>query len=88
MRLVIIQTASKQICKNRHYRESPNNMEVKVNLITFQQACEFLNLKESRIRYLVFKRQIPFVKIGASILFDKPDLAKWIASQKVEAVYE
>jgi len=59
-----------------------------MNLMTLEQACEHLNLKKSRIRYLVFKRQIPFLKIGASILFDKPDLERWLRNKKIEVIYE
>lgn len=55
-----------------------------MNLINLDQACLFLGLKKSRIRYLVFKRQIPFVKLGATILFNKPDLEKWLQSKKIE----
>jgi len=59
-----------------------------MNSINFKQASELLNLKESRIRYLVFKRKIPFIKIGSTIRFDKNDLEKWLNQQKVEVVCE
>jgi excisionase family DNA binding protein len=59
-----------------------------MNLITINQASEFLNLKTSRLRYLVFRRKIPFVKIGASVLFDKPDLQRWLENKKVGVAHE
>lgn len=55
-----------------------------MNLINVAEASQFLNLKKSRIRDMVFKRKIPFIKIGASILFNKTDLEIWLVGKKNE----
>jgi excisionase family DNA binding protein len=53
-----------------------------VDLIDVQEASIFLNMKKSRLRNLVFQKQIPFLKIGASVRFDKGELLRWLASKK------
>ena len=57
-----------------------------MNLITINQASEFLSLKTSRLRHMVFMKQIPFIKIGASILFDKTELEIWLNEKSQEVV--
>jgi excisionase family DNA binding protein len=41
-------------------------------------AAEYLGLTESQIRGLVFRRQIPFMKVGKSVKFDVRHLDRWI----------
>lgn len=55
---------------------------IKINessdLLTVNEASKFLNLKISRIRNLVFHKSIPFIKIGASVVFSKTALNEWV----------
>lgn len=51
-------------------------------ILTFIEACEFLKIKKSRLRTAIFKREIPFIKIGRLIRFDQMDLIKWLESLK------
>lgn len=53
-----------------------------IELIDTNQAAIFLNMKVSRLRNLVFIKQIPFFKIGASVRFNKSDLIAWLANKK------
>ena len=52
-----------------------------LNLITVAEAARFLNLKISRIRNMVFLKEIPFLKLGASIRFDRVQLQSWIKTK-------
>ena len=65
------------------------SMENKVNskLLTIKQAAEYLNLKISRLRAAVFRKEISIVKIGALIRFDMDDLIEWIESRKIKSTY-
>ena len=51
-------------------------------LITIKQAANFLATSESRIRYEIFHKRIPYIKFGKSIRFDEKDLLAWVLSQK------
>lgn len=51
-------------------------------LLTFSEACNYLSIKQSRLRSAVLKREIPYIKIGRLIRFDLFDLAGWIESLK------
>lgn len=52
-------------------------------LLTIKEACDFLSCKKSRLYYLVFKKAIPHLKIGASLRFDPDRLEKWIEASEV-----
>lgn len=51
-------------------------------LLNFEEACNLLRIKQSRLRTAVLKRDIPFIKIGRLIRFDIKDLTNWIESLK------
>lgn len=55
-----------------------------LSLIDTKAASEFLNIKLSRIRSLVFQRKIPHLKLGATIMFEKAELIKWLQTMRKE----
>lgn len=48
-------------------------------LLTIEEASEFLSIKVSRLRTAVFRREIPFIKIGRLVRFRETDLIQWIS---------
>ena len=56
------------------------------NLLTPQQAADFLGIKLSTVYNLCMRKTIPFVKIGRLNRFRMQDLNKWIESHIQEAV--
>ena len=63
-------------------------IETSVNLIDINRASELLALPHSRIRFEVFRKNIPYYKIGRSIRFSEKDLITWVLDQKQEVRYE
>jgi excisionase family DNA binding protein len=61
---------------------SNNENNGKSKVLSLHEAATFLNLKPSRIRYEVFKKSIPFLKIGRSIRFLESDLVTWLHGQR------
>ena len=57
-------------------------MDIKSKILKIEDVCNRYGFKETRVRYMVFSKQIPFIKIGASIRFDELELHKWIESKK------
>lgn len=51
-----------------------------VELLTIEDASKLLNLKISRIRKAVFRREVKYIKLGALIRFKKDHLTEWINS--------
>lgn len=51
-------------------------------LLTIYDVSKILNIKLSRLRTAVFKREIPVIRIGRLLRFDQDDLYKWVESQK------
>lgn len=60
-------------------------MNSETTLLTIHEASTFLNVKVSRLRTAVLNRDIPFLKMGRLIRFDKVDLLKWIEDLKKKA---
>ena len=47
-------------------------------LLTIDEASNLLAIKVSRLRTAVFRREIPFIKIGRLVRFKESDLMKWV----------
>ncbi|AYF43743.1 DNA binding domain protein, excisionase family [Halobacteriovorax sp. BALOs_7] len=54
-------------------------------LLSIEEASSFLSVKVSRLRTAVFRKEIPFVKIGRLVRFKQDELIKWIDSKTVKA---
>lgn len=52
------------------------------NLLNIDEASTYLNLKISKIRMMIFKKEIPLVKFGRLVRFNKEDLDQWIQQLK------
>lgn len=53
------------------------------NFLTINEASIYLNLRVSKLRNLVFKKQIPIVKIGRLIRFEKSQVDLWVKKCRV-----
>ncbi len=60
------------------------NNEQKIRLHDVKSAAQFLNVKESQIRTLVFSRKIPVIHIGRLVRFDERDLIEFIERNKTQ----
>jgi excisionase family DNA binding protein len=58
------------------------NQNIK-NFLTINEASIYLNLRVSKLRSLVFKKQIPIVKIGRLIRFEKSQVDLWVKKCRV-----
>ncbi|MCY4643196.1 MAG: helix-turn-helix domain-containing protein [Bacteriovoracales bacterium] len=56
--------------------------EEREKLITIAQTSRILNVKESWVRSAVFKKTIPFIKIGHHVRFDEGELMDWIGRNR------
>lgn len=48
-------------------------------------AATYLATTERHIRELVYRRDIPFYKVGGSLRFDLKDLDRWLRAHRTEA---
>ena len=55
-------------------------------LLTIEDASNLLSIKVSRLRTAVFRKEIPYIKIGRLVRFKESDLMEWVESktQKVK----
>jgi excisionase family DNA binding protein len=50
-------------------------------LLDVASAAEYLGCKPSRIRTAVFRNELPVVRIGHLVRFDRVALDKWLSKQ-------
>lgn len=55
-------------------------------LLTVTQAAQFLTVSVPTVRRLQAQRNIPFVKVGGSVRFDKRDLVAYVERCRVESI--
>lgn len=48
-----------------------------------KQLVELLQIKESHVRALVFRREIPFKKVGKLVRFDRNEIERWLEEKRV-----
>ncbi|PIP94959.1 MAG: hypothetical protein COW00_14055 [Bdellovibrio sp. CG12_big_fil_rev_8_21_14_0_65_39_13] len=54
-------------------------------LFTIEDAAKILNLKISRLRTAVFRKEIGYVKLSGLVRFTKENLEEWIKRSQVNA---
>jgi excisionase family DNA binding protein len=55
--------------------------QIKKQLLTIEEAANYLNVKVSWIRQAIFRKEINHVKVGALIRFREEDLQSFIQSK-------
>lgn len=47
-----------------------------------QGLAEYLDIKLSKVRTLVFEKQVPTIRIGRLLRFDLDEIDRWLETQK------
>jgi excisionase family DNA binding protein len=58
-------------------------MQTETKLLTTQEAALLLNIKVSRLRMAVFRKELPYVKIGRLVRFSQSQILQWLDSQTI-----
>ena len=53
-------------------------------LLSIEEVAKLLSVKVSWIRSLVFKKQIPYLKIGKHIRFSTTEIEKWVEERRIQ----
>lgn len=56
------------------------NKKSEDEILTLDEACEFLNLQRPTVYTMTSKREIPFIKKAKKLYFSKQDLTAWLKS--------
>jgi excisionase family DNA binding protein len=60
-----------------------NGVKIQPRLLTCKQAAAYIGRSESALFHMVARREIPCVKHGRNLRFDRLELDKWIERDKV-----
>jgi len=55
-------------------------------LLTPQEAADFLRIKIRTIYDYTSRKKIPFYKVGHKVVFDKADLIKWVRESRKDPI--
>lgn len=61
-------------------RDLNQNTGKQKEFYNFKETCEWLSMKDSMLRKLVFEKKIPYYKVGKSLRFEKSQLLEWLES--------
>jgi excisionase family DNA binding protein len=54
------------------------NQEKENELLNINELASLLNVKISKARSMVFKNEIPYIKIGRLVRFNKTEIENWL----------
>ena len=54
------------------------------HLITTAEVAELLSVKPATIRFWVYQRRIPHMKLGGAVRFDRAEVLAWARQQRRE----
>jgi excisionase family DNA binding protein len=63
--------------------EKPPTPKKEIRLMTIKQAAEYLGTTPATLYTKVWRREIPFIKLGRSVRFDVKDLEDLIETSRV-----
>jgi excisionase family DNA binding protein len=49
-------------------------------LMTLEDVSNYLKLKPSKVRSMIFRKEIPYMKIGRLVRFSRQDIDLWLRS--------
>ena len=52
-------------------------------LMTIKEVAKLLNVKISWLRSAIFRREIPYIKVGNHVRFQERDISNWLQKSKV-----
>jgi excisionase family DNA binding protein len=61
-------------------------METNSTLLDFKEVCDLLKITSHHLRSLIFKDQIPTVRVGRLVRFDPQQLNEWIKINSKNAI--
>ena len=67
-------------------RRSATPVSSSGDLLTVEQAADYLNITEHFVRRLIRERRIPFLKVGRLVRLRRTDIDEYVASRLVPAV--
>ncbi len=55
-----------------------------MQLMTVGEITNYLNIRESKLRSMIFKKEIPYLKVGRLIRFNKEVIDDWLTSLEIK----
>jgi len=56
--------------------------QAETKLMTIEETAKYLNVKKSKLRSMVFKKEIPIIRLGRLLRFNQAEIDNWLISKK------
>jgi excisionase family DNA binding protein len=60
--------------------------KIEIDLITIDELMELLKVKESKVRKMILKKEIKYIKIGSLIRFRGSDVSEYLDKNSVTII--
>ncbi len=54
------------------------------NLLNVKEVCSWLKISDGSLYQMIYRREIPFVKIGQRVRFYEKDVLAWLHEKRIE----
>lgn len=68
--------------KNREQRRQPAQSITVDSLAGYPAAAEYLDISERQLRDLVYRRKVPYLKVGRLVRFRRAELDAWLEATR------
>jgi excisionase family DNA binding protein len=86
-----MKNSKKDVLKTKYLSEAskqkttiPNYIQSKQPLLKIEQICLLLNIQESHLRSLIFRDEIPVIRVGRLIRFDSTQIKDWLEEKNFQ----
>jgi excisionase family DNA binding protein len=57
-----------------------------IALLTIAEVADLMNVSVTTVRRLQHARRLPFIKVGGSVRFSKPDIVAYLHKHRVDSI--
>lgn len=72
----------------KEYQSHNNQDENEHNLMTIEQVASFINMAVSSVYGLIHRKQIPHIKRGKRLIFEKKQIVEWLQSGRQRTIHD
>lgn len=72
--------------RNRAERRHPRAAGAAEELWKLNQAAAYLSCTERHLRELIYRREVPYLKVGRLVRFRRSELDQWLESNRTVVV--
>lgn len=78
----LVSAIATEIADKIRYSLAPQTLQMRPVLLNVKDAATYLGRSQQSVQHLIFKRELPVVRVGRRVHLDRRDLDAWIEKNK------